>query len=359
MTLLQADKPLEPVEMLAPSELQDASDKPPKKATSRLKSLLKVVISVGLLAFLLHYTGIEDTFTRLSQANLWYVPVGVAFYLFAQLISAYRWQFLAAALDFRLSLREMYDYYLIGMFFNMFLPGAIGGDAVRMFYLARRCNRKKRESLLTLLAERGVGLIALMLLTTLVCLTPELMAMNLAIPLKLPVVGSLMLDVRLILLGMSLCMLTGYALLWVLPLETLANQFSPVSLIVQAKVYWAKFGLLARSVAISLFVHGMMVAMHLLIAAALGVHVPVLYMAVVYGVVSLASVLPIAANGFGVREGIYWLFLTKIGFSKDTALAFALYWDAISILTSLLGGLILLKGHYRKPDLQEVAVTEV
>lgn len=333
--------------------------KPSSAKKGVVKQTIKIVVSLALLALLLHYTGIEDTFARLSTANLWYIPAGIVLFLLAQLISSYRWKFLCKALDFRLSFRELYDYYLIGMFFNMFLPGSIGGDAVRMFYLAKRTNRRKREALLTLLAERGVGLVALLLLTSVVCLTPSLMAMDLALPVRIPGLASpVLIDIRVILLSLSSCMVLGYLLFWVLPLQKLVQRIPALDLLLQAKVYWAKLGLLFRSVSISLLVHALMISIHALIAVALHIHVPILYLAVIYGVVSLASVLPIAMNGFGVREGIYWLLLTKAGLSKDTALAFALYWDAISMTTSLLGGLILLKGHYRTPTAQETELVE-
>jgi len=81
--------------------------------------------------------------------------------------------------------------------------------------------------------------------------------------------------------------------------------------------------------------------------------VDVLYISVVYGIVSLASVLPIAFNGFGVREGTYLLLLTKVGLPPQTALAFAFYWVIISTCTSLIGGLVLIKGHYKTPTSAE------
>ena len=318
-----------------------------------LKQTIKIIISVILLGFLLHYTGFESTLQKLSQANLWYVPVGIALYLVAQLISAYRWKFLSAPLGFKLSFREFYDYYLIGMFFNLFLPGAIGGDMLRMVYLARSAQRKKREALLTLLAERGVGLVALLILTSIVSLTPQLMAMDLRIPLKFMSVGPVYFDLRTLLLSLSSALLLGYLCLWCAPLERLAERIPKLALLGQAKIYWANLGLLCKSVSMSLVVHGMMVVMHLLIASALHVHVDVLYITVVYGIVSLASVLPIAFNGFGVREGTYLLLLTKAGIPAQTALAFAFYWVIISTCTSLIGGLVLIKGHYKTPSAQE------
>ncbi|WP_303672982.1 lysylphosphatidylglycerol synthase transmembrane domain-containing protein [Vampirovibrio chlorellavorus] len=320
------------------------------------KQVLKILISVVLLGFLLQHIGLENVLHKLSKANLWYIPVGVVVYLVGQLISAYRWQFLSAALNFKLALREFYDYYLIGMFFNLFLPGAIGGDVLRLYYLAKSTGRRKREALLTLLAERGVGLVALLLLTSAVCLSPALQDSHLAIPITLPFLNQpLIFDLSVLLVFLSTLLLLGYFCLWLVPLQALTQKFPKLALLDQAKVYWANLGLLAKSVSISLFVHAMMIVMHLLIAQALHTSVNPFYMTVVYGVVSLASVLPIAFNGFGVREGAYLLLLTKAGLQPDTALAFAVYWDIISTCTSLIGGLVLLKGHYKTPTAAEQA----
>lgn len=326
-----------------------------KKRTLSAKQVIKILVSIVLLGFLLRYTGLENTLSRLSEANLWYIPVGVAIYLVGQLISAYRWQFLSAALGIKLALREFYDYYLIGMFFNLFLPGAIGGDMLRLYYLAKSANRRKRETLLTLLAERGVGLVALLLLTSAVCLTPALQGRELVLPIQVPFLPSMHFDLRVLLFGLSGFLLAGYLALYVVPEKQVIARFPKLALLEQARIYWANLGLLSKSVSISLFVHAMMVLIHLLIASALNVQVDPLYMTVVYGVVSLASVLPIAFNGFGVREGAYLLLLTQAGLPPETAMAFAFYWVIISTCTSLIGGLILLKGHYKTPTPQEEA----
>lgn len=317
----------------------EASINQPMRRVITPKFVLKVLISLVVLGLLLHYTGLENTLRRLSEANLWYVPLGVGVYLLSQIVSSYRWQFLSAALGFQRSLREFYDYYLIGMFFNLFLPGAIGGDMFRMYYLAKSCNRKKREALLTLLAERGVGLAALLLLTALVALTPA------ADPIPKPL--------RVSLVALSALGLIGFLILRRLPLNRWVARWPKLDLLVQAEVYWANLGLLIRSVSISLVVHVVMVGMHVLIASALGVSVSPLYLMAVYGMVCLVSVLPIAFNGIGVREGAYQFLLMRVGLDPETALAFGIYWFLISTCTSLLGGLVLLKGHYKTPSPQD------
>jgi glycosyltransferase 2 family protein len=304
-----------------------------------VKTTLKIVISVALLSYLISIAGIEETLEQLKTANLWFVPVAVALYLLSQFFSAYRWQFLSKALGFHLSLRTFYDYYLMGMFFSLFLPGAIGGDVMRMVFLARECKRKKREALLTLLAERGVGLIAVLLMTGTVCLLPPVQ-----------VIPS---GIRYTIIGMSLAAILGYLVLTGLPIARLAQRYAFLNLLVQAEVYWRDFPLLARSVLISFAVQGVMIITQLGIAQAVGIDVPLPCLIAVYGLAGLISVLPIAFNGIGVREGAYVSLFHFMGIPKETALAFAIYWFMVSAVTSLVGGIVMLKGHYRPPSAED------
>lgn len=324
--------------MLAQAVISVNNQERPRALTT--KTALKIVFSLLLLAFVLHSTGLEKTFAKLSTANLWYVPVGVVIYLGSQWISAYRWQFLASPLGFKLSLREFYDYYLIGMYFNLFLPGAIGGDVGRMIYLAKSCGRRKREALLTLIAERGVGLVALLFLTTMFCLTPA----------AAPVPQLL----RMAMIAMSVVGVLGFIALRISPVDAWVEKFPKLELLTQARLYWQDIPLLFKSVSLSLLVHGCMITIHLMIANALGIELPVMYLGLVYGIVALVSVAPIAFNGIGVREGAYQILLSRAGVAPETALAFALYWFLISTLTSLVGGLVLVKGHYKTPDPEEM-----
>lgn len=304
------------------------------------KLLLKVGISLGLLAFFLHSSGIDKTLQELARANLWYIPLGVIIYLVSQWVSSYRWKFLCEPLGFRLSLREFYDYYLMGMFFSLFLPGAIGGDVSRMVYLAKSQSRRKREALLTLLAERGVGMVALVLLTSVMCLLPT---------------GKLIpLWIRLTMWGMTGVGMVLFTTLQVIPVQKWVERFPWLSLITQAEAYWRDIPLLARSVGISLAVHASMVGIHVLILQALGLQMPFPYLVAVYGIVGIASVLPISFNGLGVREGAYVFLLGRVGIPSHEGLAFGLYWFLISACTSLVGGWVFLKGHYKTPTPEDV-----
>jgi len=302
---------------------------------------LKLGLSVALLGGVLWFSGIEDTLTKLSQANLIYLPIGVAVYVLSQVISSFRWQFLASALGFKMPLKDFLAFYMLGMYFSLFLPGSIGGDVGRVYYLARRTGRKKREALLTLLAERGVGLVGILILSGIISVTPY------ADPLPAAV--------RWFFLLFSGALLLGFIVLQCLPVQQLAQRYPDKGLIqwvAQSEVYWKNWPMLTASVGLSLIVHGLMVTIHLLIAAGLGLNINPVYMTMVYSTVMMLSIVPVFFNGLGIREGGYQYMLAKVGVASSAGLAFGLYWFAVSLFTSLLGGIVFIKGHYKTPPEQ-------
>lgn len=325
------DTPLQPSPLSHPSEATSGDGE--TASSSHWKRWLKLGISLTLLAVVGTQIGWQQTFARLSQAEPWALPLGVGLYLLSQYISAWRWRALAEGLDFTgIGIVTYYRWYLTGMFFSLFLPGAIGGDVARVWYLAKATGKQKRHASLSILAERGFGFWSITALSA--------AAVWLATPRLPESLGWLMAGVAaLVGLGVAFPALLR---LWLAPMHALSSRFPKLTPFSE----WLADGadLLSQhrrviaTTLLSLGVHGCMLAVHLAIAAALGVTLDPWYLLATYGLVSLASILPIAFNGIGIREGGYVLLLGRAGLSNDTALAFALYWFAVSSLTSLIGG---------------------
>ena len=74
---------------------------------------------------------------RLSASRLEFVAAGVLLYAGGQALSAWRWRMLLEPVALSVPYRRMVSFYFIGMFFNLFLPTIVGGDAVKALLLAR------------------------------------------------------------------------------------------------------------------------------------------------------------------------------------------------------------------------------
>lgn len=89
-----------------------------------------------------------------------YLAAGFAVYALAVLLTLLRWHLLVRALDLPLRLVDALRYGLIGIFFNTFLPGAVGGDIIKAAALARTQTRRT-AAVATVLMDRVLGLLAL------------------------------------------------------------------------------------------------------------------------------------------------------------------------------------------------------
>src|SRR3970040_604231 len=106
-----------------------------KKTKPALILLMKLLVSAGLLAFFFTRIHVERFLGTLVAADFYYIAAALLIYLIAQGVSTVRWTLLVRPLGFRTPFKELIFYYLIGMFFNLFAPGTVGGGVSRVYYL--------------------------------------------------------------------------------------------------------------------------------------------------------------------------------------------------------------------------------
>jgi len=134
------------------------------KLKSYLTLAIKIAIAVGLIIYLvrsghLDPKGLWDlmTWPNLLIA-LGLVGVSVA-------LAAWRWILLLRSRQLPLPLGYGYELYLIGIFFNHALPGAVGGDLVRGFYLVRDYPERRLDVALSVVIDRVLGLYSYFILS--------------------------------------------------------------------------------------------------------------------------------------------------------------------------------------------------
>jgi hypothetical protein len=133
-----------------------------------IKGLAKYGIAVALLVLVISLNwdgkdgapGIKDLLRR--------TPDLAAFGLVAALwggvlaVQYVRWYGLVRALDLPFSVRNAVRLGLVGTFYNTFLPGAIGGDFVKAYFIAKGHPVRKAAAVATVVADRLLGLFGLL-----------------------------------------------------------------------------------------------------------------------------------------------------------------------------------------------------
>ena len=97
----------------------------------------RVLVSLGLLYLALRGINFAAIESRLSQINLVWIALAAAVAIFQILLGALRWREISDLCHAPLSDLKAFRYNMIGSFFNQTLPSSIGGDAVRLWLVAR------------------------------------------------------------------------------------------------------------------------------------------------------------------------------------------------------------------------------
>ena len=322
-----------------------------KKAKPVLILLVKLLVSGGLLGYFFTRIHIERFLHTFASADFSYIGLAAVIYLASQIASVVRWMVLARPLGFKTPFKVLVKYYLIGMFFNLFAPGTVGGDVTRIYYLARdgEHNPEKKwggatvHAAVSVFMDRAVGMVALVWLGAL----GLFFFREYAVPSA----------VRTLTYTLAIGLLVGGLLVpllrRVLPED---GHAIVVKLRVALRSYRARWRAIPAAICLSFAVHIIQAWIHWLLGQALRMDIPFSFCIILYPLVGTFSALPISLSGIGLREGGYLYLLQIIGFSSEQGVAFGLLLFLVVIFDSLLGGIIFLFQKGPKPTAAEAEI---
>ena len=135
-----------------------------KHATAWAKGLLLYGVGFGLLAYILVQNWqpkgnnpglkglLEQTPDVLAFAAVIVLVVGTSMAMYV------RWYFLVRALDLPFTVRNAIRLGLVGTFYNAFLPGSVGGDLIKAYFIAKDTPERRAAAVSTVIADRLLGL---------------------------------------------------------------------------------------------------------------------------------------------------------------------------------------------------------
>ena len=130
-----------------------------------LLTILQLSVTTVLLCWVFHDPAQRHQMKEaLRTADRGWICWGVLAYLVVEVAAAVRWQILLRVQQIRLSASRLSGLFLIGMFYNQFLPGGTGGDIIKSYLLLKETD-KKAGALLAVVFDRLIGLVALVTLT--------------------------------------------------------------------------------------------------------------------------------------------------------------------------------------------------
>lgn len=142
-----------------------SSQSPPEKKTSKTKKLLslllKVVVTVLCFWYISHKIDFTQAFGALQTANWLLLFLTALAYITSKLVAAYRLNIYFDNINLHLSQWKNIRLYWLGMFYNLFLPGSISGDAYKVVILNKRFQAPYKKTSAAVLLDRFSGLLGL------------------------------------------------------------------------------------------------------------------------------------------------------------------------------------------------------
>ena len=271
-----------------------------------LKVLLKLCISIALLYFVYHKINFNDLQTTYQTSNPLYLLVAVLFFVASQFLSSLRLNYIFHKSNFLLSQKSNLKLYFVGMFYNFFIPGGIGGDAYKVYLLNKRFDWNLKTITQNVLVDRLIGLVAIFFIA---------------------------------------CLLASHLFFeqwWSLIFGVLAAVLSYVLARWFLKLFISNLdAIYLKSFLYSLGIQLLQITSVYFILFSIGIDANPLGYFLVFLISSVLSV--VSFSGFGAREFVFLQASIYLTTNETTATSIGLTFNIITALISLLGALFLLK----------------
>lgn len=323
-----------------------------------LSPALKVAVTLGLFWWVFSSHGLDRIGALLAQARWSQLLLALAVFTASNFLGALQWQRLLHGQGVALPLGRANRLYFIGIFFNVVLPGSLGGDVVKIYSISR-VERKGREGLAATFVDRFAGFFMLALFavgSSIYLLFSPLLA------------GQLLQRDLLVYVAMIFLMfLAGTIVLFSrrvsrLIYDILLARVDPLGLKSRFREmhecfhqYRHQYGLGLQVFLLSLAIQFMRVAVHYHCALAIGFRIDFVYFLLFVPLIAMVAMAPVSFGGLGVREGIAPFLFTSVAAiaavdpAGSLAMTTQLLASLVGIATGLAGGVLFMLSRSARP----------
>lgn len=266
-----------------------------------VKILLKLAVTAAALWYVFAKIELQQVIGTIGQSNLSYLSGALILFVLSKMVSSVRLNRYMGSIGIRISQKANMKLYLLGMYYNLFLPGGIGGDGYKIYLLNKRYEVPTRQIFWAVMMDRIIGVVSLFCMAVvLFCFVPGMGSFALYTWILIP-----------------LSIFITYLLFrrffpYLLPVFLVTNLLSLVVQLLQL--------LSALLILLSLKVPGSLEG----------------YL-FVFLISSIVAVLPLTIGGIGSREFTFMLGAQWLGLDLNLAISMSLLFYLITAFTSIWG----------------------
>lgn len=295
----------------------------PRGSGTRLKFLLKLSVSLGLVAWLAFTISWKQVGTALLNANPLWIACAYAQMLAMFWLQALRWKLMLRIPGLPVS--KYLHFIFVGLFYRVILPGSLTADMLKVVLFGKKYNKPLHESgliffsqLLGMILQWGVGIIGLFYFGK-----PLLEGM-----------GQAELSWRKVAVIGGVAVLAAVAVPFVPAVRLFAGRMFK-----SVREALSTSGVLSRVVAATVGIQCLTIGAAYCIFWGVGVEIPLLFLCFQMALAITLSALPISINGLGVVEYLTLFLVQKtLGEPVGEIIAVSVVSYSMLIVNALLGG---------------------
>lgn len=300
----------------------------------------KIAFASIVLFFLFQKADISHVWSRMKHAHVIPVLIGTFLCWSTVLVAGWRWHQLLQIFEIKIPLLSLICIAQIGQFFLVFLPGPLGDDITRMLYIARFTKGKKVEACSTVMIDRIIGLISILVIAT-ICIPWQWKTLSTVPQTQLLALG-------IIVIGSSACLFTLLFFFFAHPTHWWVTHclkiLQPATLKDEVSRMWgllcSQKRTLFQVISAAMITQLLLCGMFYFAGSALEIKLPFTLWLSFVPIILAANAVPITLAGVGVREYLVLLFLGVLAsVGKEQALAASLLACSMMLSVCLLGGI--------------------
>lgn len=279
--------------------------------------ILRIAVSGALMFFIVRKAGADNVMRNLRSMHGGLFLLTAMIYIVIAWLVAIRWSML---LDNRYSVRKLFSLQMIGNFFNNVLPSAIGGDAVRFYYLFRETGNGG-VSFGSVFLDRFLGLFARLSLGLASGLIAYAELKSVRMHLAIPAFFAFLLVAAFFLFRFRLGLgFAGVAHFYEYVLDRVRRP-----------------DIMVKGFLLSLLIQALLILMVYFTARGIGQELSFIGLFVFVPIIITLFIVPASLSGLGVREGAFVVLFGLIGIPASVSVSISFLWFLSMAAASLVG----------------------
>lgn len=323
--------------------------------TRHLSLIARIIVAVVAIAWVLHGQDWAELGRVLRRLSPWYFGLSLATYIIGQVVIALRWWLLLRAQSIHIAIRTAVRLYFLGLYFNNLMPGSVGGDLLKAWYITKHTD-KRLAGVLSVVVDRVIGLVGLILMAVFAYLLFVRGPLGGPAPEAAPEQAGGGYKNLVLWLGVGILAILVFVLVQPYGRARLRREAGRalhrgIGVLVEVRdaigVYCSKPLTLLWATLLTFVAQSTVIVAFWLLGRNLGITAGLRYYFVIFPVMWVVGALPISVAGLGVLEaGIVGMFTRLAATPAEKALALAFCQRLVWILASLPGvGVHLFGGH--------------